>query len=118
MNTIMEGKQTQSRATSILGEMGYSILEENKKISKIEIDIITNHREKDRIIFWEVKKVNRKNYRNGYFPFSRQQWKRYVRASQIGSRYLFPQKKILIGLVILDQNNEVIFIEPEFYYFP
>gem|GEM_PF-3472407 len=118
MNTILEGKETQSRAATILGEMGYSILEENKKISKIEIDIITNHREKDRIIFWEVKKVHRRNFLNGYFPFSRQQWKRYVRATQIGSRYHYPQKKIHIGLAILDQNNKALFIEPNFSYFP
>lgn len=111
------GSLNEKLAADYLVTNSYKIFSQNKKISSIEIDIIAIGPKQNEIYFYEVKSVKRKNFIQGFFPFSFQQWTRYVNAVQWAQTYLFPQENIFIGLIVLDEYKKILYFDPHFHYY-
>lgn len=85
MNNKSIGDIGEEIAVQYLISIGYKIIERNKKIANIEVDIIAKY--DDNIIFCEVKTRSNYNFGSPSESVSKARQKRYVMAAKVYLQY-------------------------------
>jgi putative endonuclease len=118
MNTIFKGKRGEKIACNYLYTQGYLILEKNKKICGVEIDIIA--RKEDTICLIEVKTRSSDFYGTPEQSVSKKQKMHMIRAAKIlSNQELYRNCDFRFDVIAIIDNREQTTIThfPDAFYF-